>query len=109
MTFVPHEHVSFQQCSPIEEVSCIVETSFLCPPGYLDGCLTGETRSHKCILVQDGPRCETAFDLNCPVNFEDGCLSGETATHACVPVKGKLCKESTELTCPIGFEDSCLK
>lgn len=109
MTPVPEDHVSYRQCAPVDEVSCIVESYFLCPPGYLDGCLSGETKNHKCVLVQDGPTCETDFDLKCPENFEDGCLSGETQAHTCIPVKGKLCKESSELICPIGFEDSCLK
>lgn len=109
MTEVPEELVARQHCSPVIGASCVVDTHLMCPPGYLDGCITKETRVHTCVLIEEGPSCELDFKLICPENFEDGCLSGATEIHACVPVRKNLCHESERLSCPIGFEDSCLK
>jgi hypothetical protein len=109
MTQVPEEFVSRHQCVPRTDVSCVVDSYYICPPGYLDGCLTGETKHHKCVLQDEGPACELEITLNCPENFQDGCQTGETRTHTCVPVMGELCVASSALNCPIGFEDSCLQ
>lgn len=106
---VPKEHVTYQRCMPFIGQSCLYDTPLTCPPGYLDGCITGESSEHQCLSVAQGPSCELEMSLICPENFQDGCITGETEIHSCVPVKGKLCKESSELSCPSGFVDSCLK
>lgn len=109
MTTVPEEYVARHECAPVAEVSCLYDTPLVCPPGYLDGCITGESAQHTCLLKQEGPSCNLEIQLNCPQNFQDGCLSGETKVHTCVPVRGELCQAGEELTCPAGFEDSCVK
>lgn len=95
------------QCRPMREVAC-TNKALLCPPGYIDGCLSNETDHHKCVLKHDGPSCEIDMDLKCPVNFQDGCHTGQTETHVCVPVKGPSCEDPYEFNCPMAFEDSCL-
>ncbi|MFP5387547.1 MAG: hypothetical protein ACLGHN_15840, partial [Bacteriovoracia bacterium] len=75
--------------------------------GYLDGCLTNETRHHKCIVKETGPSCELEMNLRCPDNFEDGCLSGKSDIHVCLPVNGPLCNKAPQYTCPSGFVDAC--
>lgn len=109
MSPLPEEFVEVHQCEPKAELSCVVDTSFVCPPGYIDGCVTNETRTHECIPMNDGPSCELDIAINCPENFQDGCLTGETEQHLCVPVRGSLCKEGKTLSCPSGFVDSCSK
>lgn len=108
MAPVPDQFVDRHVCKAESSVSCIVETSLVCPPGYYDGCLSGETKNHQCLLSEEGPSCDMEMSLNCPENFEDGCLSGETTVHTCVPKSGELCSSAIEsLSCPSGFEDSC--
>lgn len=109
MSPLPEELIYSHQCVPRAEISCVVDTSFICPPGYIDGCITNETRKHECIPLGDGPSCEIDMAINCPKNFEDGCLSGDTDIHLCIPKKGPLCTENLKFSCPSGFEDSCLK
>lgn len=106
---VPEEHVTYQRCIPLEGQSCLYDTPLVCPPGYLDGCVTGETSQHLCVPDNFGPSCELEMNVICPNNFQDGCLTGESEIHRCVPKKGKLCQDSAELSCPSGFVDSCLK
>jgi hypothetical protein len=109
MSPLPEEFVLTHQCVPEKEISCVVDTSFVCPPGYIDGCVTEETKKHECVLINEGPSCEVSMDLKCPENFEDGCLSGETDHHLCVPAQGQLCTENIDYSCPSGFVDSCLQ
>lgn len=109
MSPLPEEMVQTHQCIAKREISCIVDTQFICPPGYIDGCITNETRKHECLPLDDGPSCEFQMDLNCPANFQDGCVTGESLTHMCVPVKGPLCTENLKFSCPSGFVDSCTK
>lgn len=109
MSPLPEELIHSHQCVPRADISCVVDTSFICPPGYIDGCITNETRKHECIPLGDGPSCEIDMAINCPKNFEDGCLSGDTDIHLCIPKKGPLCTENLKFSCPSGFEDSCLK
>lgn len=109
MSPLPEEFVQSHQCVPKKEISCVVDTSYVCPPGYIDGCVTNETRQHECIPMNEGPSCEIEMKLNCPQNFEDGCLTGESDIHTCVPVVGPLCTENLRYSCPVGFEDSCLQ
>lgn len=108
MTSVPDEFVDRHQCLPQESVSCVVDLSLVCPPGYLDGCINEESRTHRCVPVNDGPLCSIPLKMACPENFIDGCDTGESDTHLCVPVKKDLCRVSQEmLQCPSGFEDAC--
>jgi hypothetical protein len=94
------------QCRPISDVACS-ERALVCPPGYIDGCLSEETDNHECVLKNDGPSCELVMKLECPVNFQDGCRTGQTETHECVPVKGPSCEQAYQFSCPMAFEDSC--
>jgi hypothetical protein len=100
-------HIS-HQCVSKESLYCS-DNYFLCPPGYIDGCLAGETDYHKCVLKHEGPSCEMAINLKCPENFHDGCESNSTQTHECIPQKGLACDEILPYFCPIGFEDACSK
>jgi hypothetical protein len=109
MTPVPDRHVAYHRCIPQKEISCIVETSFVCPPGYIDGCITKDTRKHECVLIEEGPSCEIEMDLKCPKNFHDGCLLGDTDYHLCIPDRGPLCSENIRFRCPSGFDDFCSK
>lgn len=108
MAPVPQEFIERHECRPKNEMSCIVEISLVCPPGYYDGCLSGETKNHQCVLSDVGPGCDLDMNLGCPENFEDGCLTGQTNIHTCVPSRGALCTHESILSCPSGFEDSCL-
>lgn len=107
MAPVPGEFVERHLCRATEKVSCIVDTALVCPPGYYDGCLSGETKTHQCVMSDNGPSCELEMSLNCPENFEDGCLSDQTQIHTCVPTSGDLCSRELNFSCPSGFEDSC--
>lgn len=109
MSPLPEEFVQTHQCVPQKEISCVVDTNFVCPPGYMDGCITNETSTHECLPVQEGPSCDLEISLKCPANFEDGCKSGETDVHMCIPSKGSLCTENLRYSCPSGFVDSCLQ
>jgi len=109
MNWVSEEFTSFHQCVPSENISCLVDTYFVCPPGYYDGCIDNRTQNHKCVRSENGPSCDFEMSLYCPKNFEDGCVSGVTSYHLCVPSKGSLCTHDIEHACPSGFEDSCLK
>jgi hypothetical protein len=108
MAPVPDELIRRHQCRPVESVSCVVDLGLICPPGYLDGCLSNKTNLHRCIPEGRGPSCDLPMKLVCPKHFIDGCDSGETSTHLCVPQKKTLCLKSHKpLICPSGFEDSC--
>lgn len=107
MAPIPEEFIKRHECRPKAEISCIVETSPICPPGYYDGCLTGETNKHQCVVSNDGPSCDLDMNMSCPENFEDGCRLGQTTIHTCVPIQGELCTDDAKLTCPSEFEDSC--
>jgi hypothetical protein len=109
MSPLPEEFVLSHQCAPVQEISCVVDTDYVCPPGYIDGCVTNETRKHECIPSQDEPSCDEKINLVCPKNFKDGCLTGESDTHLCLPSKGRLCTENLNYSCPSGFVDSCLQ
>ncbi len=109
MVHVPDAYVASQTCTPLEGKACIVEMSFLCPPGYLDGCITGETKKHRCVPADGGPDCSFEFELHCAPEFIDGCLTGETTQHFCAPTKKGLCLDSQKLSCPVGFVDSCVQ
>lgn len=93
-------------CKPVVVEQCSDEI-LLCPAGYIDGCLSGETDQHQCVLKEEGPLCEVPMNLHCPKNFQDGCLVNQTDTHECVPKKGPSCAEESKFTCPIGFQDAC--
>ena len=109
MTPLPEDMVESHQCIPQKKISCVVETPFVCPPGYLDGCITNQTRKHECLPLDDGPSCGLQIQLKCPKNFEDGCRSGATDYHLCIPSKGKLCSHNLKYSCPVGFVDFCVK
>jgi hypothetical protein len=109
MTPVPESMIERHRCVPKAEISCIVDLPLVCPPGYLDGCVTRETRTHQCLSVEEGPPCDLEMTLNCPRNFIDGCVTRETAVHFCVPVRGGLCRPGRSFSCPSGFEDSCAR
>jgi hypothetical protein len=93
-------------CVPSKEIQCTTR-ALLCPPGYIDGCLTNESDYHQCLLKDEGPSCLIPMDLKCPTNFQDGCSLGQTDTHECVPVKGPSCEKKLRYSCPMGFEDAC--
>lgn len=93
-------------CIPVQEVQC-TERTLLCPSGYIDGCLTGESENHQCVLRTDGPSCDIPMNLSCPKNFQDGCLVNQTDTHECVPKKGPSCENDLKFSCPVGFQDTC--
>jgi hypothetical protein len=76
MSPVPDEYTKRHECVPSEEISCIMDSPFACPPGYIDGCLTNETRHHKCLIKETGPSCKLEMNLRCPDNFEDGVFQG---------------------------------
>ena len=107
MTRAPSELIKIHSCIPQSEISCIVENTMVCPPGYLDGCISGETITHECIIHDTGPSCDIPLKLNCPVNFKDACMTEELETHQCVPVEGQLCTQQEKISCPSGFVDSC--
>lgn len=109
MSSLPEEFVNYHKCIPQSGLSCVVETTFICPPGYLDGCITRQTMNHECLPSGEVPSCKRSMDIHCPINFRDGCLDGETEEHLCVPVRGKLCTSSKNLICPSGFVDFCLQ
>lgn len=110
MSPVPEQMTDHHQCVSSGEISCIVDTPYVCPPGYIDGCISNETRTHQCLPDENlAPTCDLEISINCPDNFEDGCLTGDTDYHLCVPRKGPLCGQGKTLTCPSGFDDSCLR
>jgi hypothetical protein len=95
------------QCLPKQTSTC-TKRALLCPPGYIDGCLSGETTEHQCVLNYDGPSCQVPMDLNCPKNFQDGCLTNQTDSHECIPKKGPSCEKEMKFSCPMNFKDACL-
>jgi hypothetical protein len=109
MSSPPEKFVSYYECSPESGPSCVVETTFVCPPGYIDGCITNKTPTHQCLPSGNAPSCELSMDINCPLNFEDGCLSGDTEEHLCIPIRGKTCSSSKNFICPSGFVDFCIQ
>src|SRR5690606_11919513 len=90
MSPLPEENYKVHECVPKKEISCVVDAYFICPPGYIDGCVTNETKKHQCVPLNEGPSCDLEMNINCPENFEDGCLSGSTRVHMCVPSRGPL-------------------
>lgn len=79
----------------------------VCPPGYLDGCISGETIKHEFLIQDTCPPCDIPLELNCPVNFKDACMTQELENHQCVPFEGKLCTQEEIISCPSEFVDSC--
>lgn len=98
---------SNHMCKALTLASCELEVSLICPEGYIDGCLTGQTQRHRCVLAQHGPSCELDIAILCPQNFRDGCELGTTTTHDCVPVRGPDCRTDMIWECPSGFTDGC--
>lgn len=94
-------------CRAQEFTSCRFEYALVCPNGYIDGCLTGETTKHQCVLKEEGPSCEFEIAILCPEHFRDGCEIGATDTHECVPVPGPSCSRNMRWNCPSGFIDAC--
>ena len=107
MTPVPNSFIARHQCVPKVEVSCVVDLPLVCPPGYLDGCISQESPTHQCRPIMEGPDCDLQLGLNCPANFIDGCVTHETDIHFCVPIRGGRCTKEKLFSCPSGFEDSC--
>lgn len=88
-------------------ISCQLELALVCGQGYIDGCLSGSTRVHKCVLRNEGPACNLEIQILCPKGFRDGCEIGRTTRHQCVPVIGPRCDSGEEFVCPEGFQDTC--
>lgn len=109
MAPVPRSFTERHHCVPKAEVSCVVDLPFLCPPGYLDGCISGDESTHRCVLQEEGPGCDLQLSLHCPQHFIDGCITRETPVHSCVPIRGGRCTQGKEFSCPSGFEDSCAR
>ncbi len=107
MTPVPNSFIGRHQCVPKAEVSCIVDLPFVCPPGYLDGCVSQNGHHHQCLPLEEGPGCDLQLALNCPPSFIDGCVTQETDIHLCVPIRGGRRTKGKFFSCPSGFEDSC--
>lgn len=90
-------------------ISCRLELALVCGDGYIDGCLTQETRVHRCVLKDEGESCATEIQILCPEGFRDGCEINRTSRHQCVPVKGEKCEEDHNFMCPEGFNDDCFE
>jgi hypothetical protein len=103
--FAKHNHF----CKPQSFTSCRFDYALICPNGYVDGCLTGETSLHQCVSKNEGPLCELEIAILCPTHFRDGCELGTTSTHECVPVPGPSCDRNVKWECPSGFVDACKK
>ena len=94
-------------CSPtITGIPCQLELALICGDDYVDGCLTGQTTTHQCVLSNEGEPCDEDIQVRCPRDFRDGCNLGETTRHQCVPVEGPSCRVEP-YDCPEGFTDSC--
>lgn len=94
-------------CRPsTTDIPCQLELALVCGEGYIDGCLTQQTDTHRCILKNEGESCSTDLEILCPEHFRDGCELGRTTRHQCVPVSGPSCAVES-FDCPEGFTDSC--
>lgn len=85
---------------------CRFELALICGEGYIDGCLTQQTRTHRCVLKAEGASCAEEVQILCPDGFRDGCELNTTTRHQCVPVAGPSCEERGP-DCPEGFRDDC--
>lgn len=95
-------------CNPDStQISCQLELALVCGPSYQDGCLTGQTKVHKCVLRPSGELCNRPVQLLCVSGLRDGCETGRTTRHQCVPYTGPSCDSGESFSCPQGFHDSC--
>ncbi len=88
-------------------ISCRLELVLLCGDGYIDGCLTQETKVHRCVLKNEGAPCSEEVEILCTDGFRDACEMSSTSRHQCVPVKGVKCEDDYYFMCPEGFSDDC--
>ena len=89
------------------EISCVRELALVCGLDYKDGCLTGESSVHRCMLQPMGADCNVPTQILCIPGFRDGCETGRTTRHQCVPFEGPACDSGESFTCPKGFHDAC--
>ena len=54
-------------------ISCRLELALVCGDGYIDGCLTQQTRFHRCVLKNEGISCSQDVAILCADGFRDGC------------------------------------
>ena len=88
-------------------ISCRLELVLVCGADFQDGCLTGQTSVHKCVLQPVGPSCREPVQLLCISGLKDGCDTGRSNRHQCVPYIGPSCDSDAEFSCPTGFQDTC--
>lgn len=100
------EKPKFHFCRPNStKISCQLQLALVCGTGYIDGCLTQQTNTHRCVLKNEGVSCDTPLQILCVAGFRDGCENGRSDRHQCVPVPGPSCSMSFD--CPEGFHDTC--
>lgn len=97
-------------CVSVADDTCATYEMRSCHELFVDGCLSGHTKSHECV-ARHGPPCTTDVEWDCPEGFQDGCdLEDEkkTKSHMCVATRGGVpCTEDISLECPLGFVDLC--
>lgn len=90
-----------------DELSCRIDLQILCPQGQIDGCVTGQTRTHQCVAASP-VSCAQDLQILCPPGFRDGCEMGQTTTHRCVRPNAVSCEIELQILCPAGFRDGCI-